>query len=288
LPINRSPNRVYRRILPSALYSAFGVGILGALTHRPFLWILVFAGVCILAAGIVTAGALLSSRRRQREHAPARLFGSIASFLVGRTDVRFLPYLLAGLAEDATIFERVRHATELMPTSFVFPPTGRGPSPAVSHSSQEIVQQRRRYRKLLKAMLPQIGTNAPVELSSEQRRALLIPLQMPEEDVELTLFLLTHLEQWGDAQAAPTLNRLIRERHWYVGSDQVEAAARQCLSRIEGRLRLQNQGRALLRPAPDAVRIPSDALLRPATDRAEHSPEQLLRPGTSLPPENPS
>lgn len=279
-----------RRMLHPMLYASFAFAVVGALTRDPLKWILIFLGGWIMTMALITLSAIRSARRRHRggERAPTRLFGSIASFLIGRTDTRFLPYLLSGLSDDITLFERAREGTELLPSDPMSLAVGRGPCSPSTTISREIVQQRRRYRKLLKAMLSQIGPEETPELSAEQRHALLIPLQMPEEDVELTLALLTRLEQWGDAQAAPALKRLIREKHWYVGSDQVEAAARRCLEKVQERLLQRKQGHTLLRPAPGIAPVSPQALLRPATDRTENAPEQLLRPGSPLPPENSS
>ena len=126
-----------------------------------------------------------------------------------------------------------------------------------------------------------------MKLSSEERYGLVLLLQIPEEDVELTVCVLKRLEQWGDAQAVPVLKRLIREKHWYVGSEQVEEAARRCLERIKSRLRQQKQDSALLRPAQTTDAAAPHALLRPAKEEVVAAPEQLLRPGNSVPPEGP-
>ena len=151
-------------------------------------------------------------------------------------------------------------------------------------SPRDFHQRRRRYRKVLKGMLAQIAPDEKCEFSAEERHGLLLLLQRPEEDVNFTVQLLGRLEQWGDAQTIPVLKRSIREKHWYVGSEQVETAARQCLEQIETRLRRQKQGDTLLRPAQRIEPEPPRSLLRAAASQTENAPEQLLRPGNPLPP----
>ena len=131
------------------------------------------------------------------------------------------------------------------------------------------VRIRSRYRKLLKGMLATIGPEDTITLSAEERHGLLLLLQMPEEDVDLTVSILERLEQWGDARAVPVLKRLIREEHWYVGSDRIEVAARRCLAAVETHLLRRKQSDTLLRPtegsnatAPNSSAAPDMGLLR--------------------------
>jgi len=280
-----------RRLEQGALYGAFASAVVGAFSHAPLIGVLVFVGLCIAAMALMVARfgwrTILSMicGPSKRTSGPSRLFGSIATILIGRTDPRFLPYLLSELSDEFALFERGREGTSAIPSDMSFPVVGKGPSSSARFQSHEVVQQRRRYRKLLQAMLSQIGLEETVELSAEQLFGLLIFLQMPEEDVELTLLVIARLEQWGDSQAVPVLKRLIREKHWYVGSDRVEAAARQCLAQVEIRLRQQKQGDTLLRPTEGTEAIPPRALLRPAADSSDNAPEQLLRHVSSPPNE---
>lgn len=267
------------RVLP---YSVFALVVAVAFSMGPsanphMKWVGAFLGVCLvalmlciiaMAPGSTMFTAWPEGLSTKNRCAAARLLVLVASILVGRTDVRFLPYLLSGINEDCALFERVKEETDMIPPSLPLATAGgvlpyRNSVPRI-FAPHELTQFRHRYRKLLKAILAQIG---------------------PEEDVELTLCILTRLERWGDMQAVPVLKRLIREKHWYVGSEQVEAAARQCWERIETRLRQQRQNSSLLRPAKREDTDSPRSLLRPATDRTENSPEQLLRPGNSLPPD---
>ena len=288
------------RVLP---YSVFALVVAVAFSMGPsanphMKWVGAFLGVCLvalmlciiaMAPGSTMFTAWPEGLSTKNRCAAARLLVLVASILVGRTDVRFLPYLLSGINEDCALFERVKEETDMIPPSLPLATAGgvlpyRNSVPRI-FAPHELTQFRHRYRKLLKAILAQIGPEEDVELSAEEHGGLLLLLQIPEEDVELTLCILTRLERWGDMQAVPVLKRLIREKHWYVGSEQVEAAARQCRERIETRLRQQRQNSSLLRPAKREDTDSPRSLLRPATDRTENSPEQLLRPGNSLPPD---
>jgi len=278
------------RLKQGALYGAFACAVVGAFSHAPIKGILAFVGLWLAAMALIVARygwrtiLPMICGPSKRMSGPSPLFGSIATILIGRTDRRFLPYLLSGLSDEFALFERAQEGTSAIPIDMSFPVVGRGPSSSAKFQSHEVVQQRRRYRRLLQAMLSQIGPEEAVELSTEQLFGLLVFLRMPEEDVELTLLVIARLEQWGDAQAVPVLKRLIREKHWYVGSDRVEAAARQCLTQVEIRLRQQKQGDTLLRPTQGIDAIPPRALLRPAADSSENAPEQLLHPGSSPAP----
>ncbi|MCW3096349.1 MAG: hypothetical protein JWL77_1967 [Chthonomonadaceae bacterium] len=286
-PVSPNPLLLGRRMLPPVLYTAFTIGVVGALTREPWICCFLFLSAWILTMALISLRSRLLERRRHRglERVPTRLFGSIASFLIGRTNPCFLPYLLSGVSEDAGMFERAREGTEAIPSHFMFLHVGRGPSSTTATFPRDIIQQRRRYRRLLKAMLSQIGSEEEIELSPEQRHAFLILLKIPEEDVELTLSILTRLERWGDTQTVSALKRLIREKQCYVGSDQVEAAACHCLERVEARLQQQKQSNILLRPTLKTEAVPPRSLLRPAADPPENAPEQLLRPESALPPE---
>ncbi|MCW3052834.1 MAG: hypothetical protein JWN14_2004 [Chthonomonadales bacterium] len=282
-----------RRLKHGALYGAFAFAVIGSFSHAPAQGIVVFMGLWMALMTVIVARygwrAILSVSRgpNSRRSGPTPLFGSILMHLIGRTDPRFLPYLLSDLGDRSFLFEREQEREDASPIwmSRYSMSLHRPPDSVLRVSRHELVQHRRRYRKLLQAMLPQIGPEASIELSKDQVFSLLIFLQMPEEDVELTLLVLARLEQWGDAQAVPVLKRLIREKHWYVGSDRVEEAARQCLAQVEIRLQQQKQGDTLLRPTQGMDAIPPRALLRPAADSSENAPEQLLRPESSPPPD---
>ena len=283
-----------RRLRHGALYGAFAFAVAGAFSHAPLKGILIFVGLWLAAMALVVARfgwktvLLMSQVPSRRQTGSSQLSRSIATLLIDRTDVRFLPYLLTGIGKEYWLFERKREGLDAIPPRLPLATAGIVPlrqAPVLTLFPREISQQRRRYRRLLKLMLVQTGPQETVELSPSQVYALLILLQMPEEDVEFTLVVLARLEHWGDAQAVGVLKRLIREKHWYVGSDRVEAAARQCLAQVEIRLQQQRQGATLLRPTQGIDAIPPQTLLRPAGEASENAPEQLLRPGRSSPPE---
>ncbi len=289
--------RLASRLTHALPYALFTLAIAWALRRDPSAGPLMKAVVAVLGVGIVTMmltmmGCLARSipwygnfGRGNRSAVASPPF-SVVSLIADRSDARFLPYLLSNIAERFTLFERDKDPTDEIRPGARFTPANMGYNSIYStFGLHEANQQRRRYRRLVKGLLSQIGPEQAIELSAEQRHALLLLLQRPEDDVELAVGILDRLEQWGDAQTIPALKRLIREEHWYVGSDQVEAAARQCLEEIESRLKQQKQNSALLRPAKSSDAETPKSLLRPAGDRPEAAPEQLLRPRIVAPPD---
>jgi hypothetical protein len=107
----------------------------------------------------------------------------------------------------------------------------------------------------------------------------LIGLLANPADVEMTLVVLSALEQIGDSRAIPAVRRLTFPHEWPVGPyrspqhmDRIIEAARQCLPSLELRAEAENRGATLLRPA-DAR---PESLLRPASDNASNE-QELLR-----------
>jgi hypothetical protein len=289
--------RLASRMTHALPYALFTLAIAWALRRDPSAGPLMKGVVAILGVGIVTMlltvmGCLARSLRWYgplgggNESTAGSPSFSMVSLIADRSDARFLPYLLSDIAERFTLFERDRDPTDMIRPGDACTPKNMGCNSIYStFGLREANQQRRRYRRLVKGLLSQIGPEQAIELSAEQRHALLLPLQRPEDDVELAVGILNRLEQWGDAQTVPALKRLIREGHWYVGSDQVEAAVRQCLEEIEARLKQQKQNSALLRPAQSSDAQTPQSLLRPVGDRPEAAPEQLLRPHIVAPPD---
>ena len=291
-PTSRRLVRRLTRVLPYAVFalavaSAFSIGP-PAYPHAK--WAVASLGVGLVTILLWIFSALSAGRSNGNRGILGRIPVALIPLLANRTDVRFLPCLLLGISRESLLFERAEEGTDMIPPSLPLVTAGgilssqRLVYGSIS-SPRELSQKRRRYRKLLKAILAQIGPEENVDLSADAHYGLLLLLQRPDEDVELTLCILTRLERWGDKQAVPVLKRLIREKHWYVGSEQVEEAARQCRERIESRLRQQKQNNYLLRPAKSEDTDSPQSLLRPATDRTEDASEQLLRPGNSLPPD---
>lgn len=294
LPSRSHSSRLMRRLTSSLLYLAFAIAIGFALSKDPSADPRLRGIIMLLSGGLLVAllfvlgrylYSLYSVGRPVSEKESAHTLPlSLVLLLAGRTDSRFLPYLLSEMNANFTLFERTRMESDRH--SSVYPGLGglsasHPPDLLPQSLRRAIPQARRRYRKLLKAMLaPAEGAELPA-LSEEQRRALLLPLQLPEEDVDLTIDILAYLEHSGDARAMPALKSLIKEDHWYVGSERVEAAARRCLESIENRMQHRRQGETLLRPTHAADSEPPQTLLRPTVERPEQTPEQLLRPGNN-------
>jgi len=288
-----------RRTAGALPYAAFAIAIAIAVSKDPsadprIKWIFAFIGVCIAALilglwGYSMGSLWMQGREMSRNSAAAQgdLPFPMVVLLAGRTDGRFLPPLLSEIAFQSFLFERPKAGTNRYTSSLPLAPAlgvSAGYQPVAPH---EFVQCRRRYRKIVQGILTHLGPEETIELTAEEWNGLLLLLHIPEEDVAFTLCILTRLQRWGDARAVPILKRLIRDKHWYVGSEQVETAARQCLEEIETRLQREKQGRMLLRPAEGTDAGSPRVLLRPAAVSPEDAREQLLRPGDSLPPETP-
>ena len=292
-PLRSYNRRLARRTINAMLYVAFAFAIALALSRDPsadprLKWILTAfgLGILVLALAICYVHYSASGRNHTAKGSSDRsLSFPMIMLMEGRTDRRFLPYLLSEIDGVSALFERAKEDTDSFPPSLPLAPALWGRSSYKPPAPRFVQQTRRRYRKLLRGLLSQVEPEETLELSTEQMRALLTLLQRPEEEVELTVGILAHLEYGGDAQAVPVLKRLIREDHWYVGSDRVEAAARGALESVENRLQQQKQGKTLLRPGHALDATPPEALLRPAIDQQEPAQEQLLRPGQTSPPD---
>jgi hypothetical protein len=93
---------------------------------------------------------------------------------------------------------------------------------------------------------------------------------------QLILAILPALEQIGDDQAIPYVERLIPGPVWLADSRNIEQAAQKCLLSLQERSKERQARQALLR-ATIASALPSDALLRPAQEVSAMEPQQLLR-----------
>ena len=106
----------------------------------------------------------------------------------------------------------------------------------------------------------------------------MLPLKSPLEDTGLTLCVLRALEQAGDAEAIPAVERLNSP----VWGRRIFQAANECLPFLQARADQHRLAQTLLRPSACSVET-SDVLLRPAMGTTDGTPsEQLLRPS---PPE---
>ncbi len=254
------------RAAPYVFFLTACVFVLGSLLPTPIYSPACLVMLCLLLP-VVVARTLVSSatlrrgmaallRRILRQREPLEL--PVLTLLEGRTDRRLLPFLLAELGREVALYDRERDGSDRMPANlFMGDPglTGRSPG----HHSAEALNRdrllRERFAKMLLALLPRRGDDATHHLSAEACTALLLPLRMPDANVELTLCLLQTLGATGSANAVRILKRLIREDHWYVGSDRVESAAREALAALEQRLHHTQQKKTLLRagsPQEDA------------------------------------
>lgn len=133
-------------------------------------------------------------------------------------------------------------------------------------------------RTALKRLLLQIRADHAAQWSKEDKAALLLPLQRPEQDCDLTLACLSALQQIGVSSAMPAVDRLINKRYSAGSQDKIALAAQECLLYLQSATSLQQQAETLLR-ASDAAAIRPEFLLRPASPTPDNSTgEQLLRP----------
>ncbi len=290
--------RLARRMISALPYSAFGLVVAivlskGAATHLHlfwfFAWLVVAYGVTLSIAWASGVRSLWWYGREGSAHTGMvqKLPLPLVTLLAGRTNPRFLPALLSEIALHESLFERSIAGTDRVPPILPLAPAFSPIALRQRADPHQFMQYRRRYRKGVQGILTRIQREERIELNVEEQYGLLLLLQLPEEDVQGTLCILERLPCWGDAQAAPVLKRLIREKHWYVGSEQVEVAARQCLAELQARLHSHQQGSTLLRPIDGTDATTPQALLRPAAVPRESAPEQLLRPENSPPPKEP-
>lgn len=139
-------------------------------------------------------------------------------------------------------------------------------------------------RSALKAQLPQLRVAQVAKWTKAQKQALLLPLETPLQDAELTLLLLKTLEQVGDAHAIPSVRKLTKLGSWGAYQDvrnaeRINRAAEACLPYLEERIEPTQHSDTLLRPSDIAQVAAPDTLLRPAYSLSDTPPEQLLRPG---------
>lgn len=143
---------------------------------------------------------------------------------------------------------------------------------------------RQSLREALKWMLPKLRAGDAALLTPEQRRILLLLLDKPMADPELTLCILKALEQIGDEQAVPAVQKLIDRLAGYTSkrAASLREAAQECLPYLTGHVERTRQAQTLLRPADSSQAVSADVLLRPSLPTVSETPsEQLLRPPAS-------
>jgi HEAT repeat protein len=117
-------------------------------------------------------------------------------------------------------------------------------------------------------------------LNARQRSVLYRTLNMSRARTfpKLLISILKALEQIGDAEAVPYVERLAHGFALLDSQREVRVAAQDCLPFLRDRARLTSQSQTLLR-ASHVSETHNDALLRPVQSTQTADPDQLLRPG---------
>jgi hypothetical protein len=125
----------------------------------------------------------------------------------------------------------------------------------------------------LKRTLANVQAHDVLSLTLEQKDALLIPLNAPYRDVELTLLVLNVLKQIGEEEPIPLLERIARIEAVTDNMKRVRQATLECLDYL--RAKHSRQAKTLLRASGPAT---SAELLRPAAEQNDPTPPaELLR-----------
>lgn len=114
----------------------------------------------------------------------------------------------------------------------------------------------------LSQLVPAI-TPENCELSPFQCDALLIPLQRPYRNVDLTLNILILLSWLGENRHIPTIEHTAQSAIGTDNGQRIRAAANACLEQIRARQNKTRQSQTLLRPTIIAAADPPGELLRP-------------------------
>lgn len=129
--------------------------------------------------------------------------------------------------------------------------------------------------RALQRLLPGFRADQAKMLTAKQKKALLVNLLEPYRYPRLSVCLLRALEQIGDAEALPVVQKIAGSRTRQAPD--VVAAARECLPFLEIRVEQSRQAQTLLRPSDPGSACAPDTLLRPAENADRTPPEQLLR-----------
>jgi hypothetical protein len=132
---------------------------------------------------------------------------------------------------------------------------------------------------LLTRLLPRLQASDADLLNTNQRACLYRSLTTVTNNSDYLIAALKALEQIGDGEALPFVERLAEGRQRTAGAERVQVAARDCLPYLRLRADKARASQTLLR-ASSASDTPPNLLLRPAQSRDDAEPEQLLRPGT--------
>ena len=126
----------------------------------------------------------------------------------------------------------------------------------------------------LRRLLPRVRASDAGLVSREHLQKLYRALS--SDDLNLVLAVLHGLEQIGDEEAIPHVEKLTTRPAFSQAERNVRAAANDCLPGLQARLGRQGVGATLLRAASSPVGDEED-LLRPAARSALSSGEPLLR-----------
>jgi hypothetical protein len=131
---------------------------------------------------------------------------------------------------------------------------------------------------MLGRLLPQMNIEQATSLTEKQRHALLVPLESPYNDINMTLAILKTLEQIGDEKAIPVVESVANRFVMIPRELPVYEAAQACLPYLRLRAEQTKQAQTLLRASDASTVTTPDVLLRPAMATSSEIPsEQLLR-----------
>ncbi len=131
-------------------------------------------------------------------------------------------------------------------------------------------------------LLPKMDVSDAGLLNAAQRDCLyrMLQLQNARRYGEFLKAILTAMEQVGDEDALPYIERLASGRATSDAQDQVKAAAKRCMPLLQERIAETRSSRTLLRASAPTFASAAE-LLRPVTENAPTAPQQLLRASDS-------
>ncbi len=126
-------------------------------------------------------------------------------------------------------------------------------------------------------LLPRLQASDAAKPFTAQRQALYRALK--RKNAALVTAILKALEQIGDYQALPYVEKLLEGEGQAAKDPQVQEAARECLPFLQQLAQQEQARQTLLRAAAATPETHSETLLRPASGVPTVDPEQLLRAG---------
>ncbi len=134
-----------------------------------------------------------------------------------------------------------------------------------------------RLLAVLNHLLPLV-TPEDCSLSPKQCDALLIPLEYPYRNVDLTLNILALLALVGEKRHLPTIERVAQGAIRTDNGRRIHATSNTCLEQIRARHDKTWQAQFLLRASANKTLSTPETLLRPTCATAADPPDELLRP----------